>query len=278
MDFKIIVDSCCDLTEELKERFDISTAPLSIDIEDKHFVDDENLDREGLLDAMRNSSDVPKTASPGPGPFLDLYRKYDNVFVVTLSKELSASYQNAVLAKDILMEEAEDKFVKVFNSFSAAAGETMIAYKLGELIESGVNRKEIIEKAEKYVDEMQTLFVLDSLDNLIKAGRMGKLKGAIASFFNIKPVLGATPEGTITLVDKARGSKRAIRKLVDKIGEKGGNLDEKVLGIAHCNALEKAEFIKEKAAEKYNFREIIIVETAGISTVYANEGGIVLAF
>jgi DegV family protein with EDD domain len=278
MNFKIIVDSCCDLTEELRERFDISTAPLSIDVGDKHYIDDENLDRDGLLDAMRNSSDVPKTASPGPGPFLDLYQKYENSFVVTLSKELSASYQNAVLAKELLKEEAADKFVKVFNSFSASAGETMIAYKLGELIEAGLNRDEIVEKTEKYVEEMQTLFVLDSLDNLIKAGRMGKLKGKIASFFNIKPVLGATPEGTITLFDKARGSKRAIRKLVEKIGERGENLEKKVLGIAHCNALEKAEYIKEKAAEKYNFRETIIVETAGISTVYANEGGIVLAF
>ena len=278
MNFKIIVDSCCDLTEELRERFDISTAPLSIDVGDKHFIDDENLDRERLLDAMRNSSDAPKTASPGPGPFLDLYQKYENSFVVTLSKELSASYQNAVLAKELVKEEAADKFVKVFNSFSASAGETMIAYKLGELIEAGLNRDEIVEKTEKYVEEMQTLFVLDSLDNLIKAGRMGKLKGKIASFFNIKPVLGATPEGTITLFDKARGSKRAIRKLVEKIGERGENLEKKVLGIAHCNALEKAEYIKEKAAEKYNFRETIIVETAGISTVYANEGGIVLAF
>ena len=278
MDFKIIVDSCCDLTAELRKRFDISTAPLSIDIDDKHFVDDENLDRESLLAAMRNSSEAPKTASPGPGPFLDLYRKYENIFVVTLSKELSATYQNAVLAKKLLKEEAGDKFVKVFNSFSATVGETMIAYKLGELIEAGLNRDEIVEKADKYIDEMQTLFVLDSLDNLIKAGRMGKLKGKIASFFNIKPVLGATPEGTITLLDKARGSKRAISKLIDKIGEKGENLEEKVLGIAHCNALEKAEYIKEQAAEKYNFREIVIVETAGISTVYANEGGIVLAF
>ncbi|PXV67879.1 DegV family protein with EDD domain [Halanaerobium congolense] len=170
---------------------------------------------------MRNSSDAPKTASPGPGPFLDLYQKYENSFVVTLSKELSASYQNAVLAKELVKEEAADKFVKVFNSFSASAGETMIAYKLGELIEAGLNRDEIVEKTEKYVEDMQTLFVLDSLDNLIKAGRMGKLKGKIASFFNIKPVLGATPEGTITLVDKARGSKRAIRKLVEKIGERG---------------------------------------------------------
>jgi DegV family protein with EDD domain len=278
MNFKIIVDSCCDLTEEIRKRFDISSAPLSIDIGDKHFVDDEKLDRESLLDAMRNSSEAPKTASPGPGPFLDLYRKYENIFVVTLSKELSATYQNAVLAKDMILEEAEDKVVEVFNSFSATVGETMIAYKLGELIESGLDREEIIKNTEKYVEEMQTLFVLDSLDNLIKAGRMGKLKGKIASFFNIKPVLGATPEGTITLLDKARGSKRAIRKLVDTIGKKGDNLEEKVLGIAHCNALEKAEYIKEQAAKKYNFREIIIVETAGISTVYANEGGIVLAF
>jgi DegV family protein with EDD domain len=183
-----------------------------------------------------------------------------------------------MLAKKMILEEAEDKLIKVFNSFSATVGETMIAYKLGELIEAGFNRDEIIEKTEKYIEEMQTLFVLDSLDNLIKAGRMGKLKGKIASFFNIKPVLGATPEGTITLVDKARGSKRAIRKLIEKIGERGENLEEKVLGIAHCNALEKAEYIKGKAAEKYSFREIIIVETAGISTVYANEGGIVLAF
>ncbi|MGM0499569.1 MAG: DegV family protein [Bacillota bacterium] len=278
MDFKIIVDSCCDLTDEIKERFNISTAPLSIDVGDQHFIDDETLDREGLLNAMRSSSEAPKTASPGPNPFLDIYRKYENSFVVTLSKELSASYQNAVLAKELLKEEAADKFVKVFNSFSASVGETMIAYKLGELIEAGLNRDEIIEKTENYIDEMQTLFVLDSLDNLIKAGRMGKLKGKIASFFNIKPVLAGTSEGTITLIDKARGSKKAIRKLVDKIGERGENLEEKVLGIAHCNALEKAEYIKQKAAEEYNFREIIIVETAGISTVYANEGGIVLAF
>jgi len=278
MDFKIIVDSCCDLTEELRKRFNILTAPLSIDVGDKHFVDDEDLDREGLLNAMHNSSETPKTASPGPGTFLDLYREYEDIFVVTISKELSATYQNAVLAKEMLMEEAEDKFVKVFNSFSASAGETMIAYKLGKLIEAGFKREEIVEKTEKYVEEMQTLFVLDSLDNLIKAGRMGKLKGKIASFFNIKPVLGGTREGTITLVDKARGSKRAVRKLIDKIGEKGENLEEKVLGIAHCNALEKAEFIKEQALEKYNFREIMIVETTGISTVYANEGGIVLAF
>ena len=278
MNSKIVVDSCCDLNEDIRERFDFSTAPLSIDIGDKTFVDDENLDKEKLLKTMKNSKEAPKTASPSPESFLKLFRGYDNVFVVTLSKELSSTYQNALLAKKILNDENENIFVHVFNSYSATVGETMIAYKIGELIEAGFEREEIVKKTEKYIAEMETLFVLDSLDNLIKAGRMNKVKGKIASFFNIKPILAGAEDGTIILLDKARGSKKAIKKLVDKIGERGKNLEEKVLGISHCNALKKAEYIKKEALQRYNFRDVIIVETAGISTVYANEGGVVLAF
>jgi DegV family protein with EDD domain len=278
MQTKIVVDSCCDLTDELRNKFNISTAPLSIDIGEETFLDNQDLDREYLLEKMRESSEVPKTASPSPELFLELYKNYEKVFVVTLSDKLSSTYQNAVLAKKLLLNQDKEKFVHVFNSYSAAAGETIIAIKLGELIESGLNTKEIIKKTDDYIAEMQTLFVLDSLDNLIKAGRMNKVKGKLASFFNIKPILAGTPEGTITLLDKARGSKRAIRKLVDKIGEKGEDFENKILGISHCNALERAEYIKEEAYNKYNFRDIIIVETAGISTVYANEGGIVTAF
>ena len=278
MNAKIVVDSCCDLNDKIRSKYNISTAPLSIDIGDNTFIDDENLDREKLIKEMRESDDVPKTASPSPDSFLEIFKDHKNIFVVTLSKELSSTYQNAVLAKNMFLEESEDKFVHIFNSFSAAAGETMIAVKLGELIESGLDRNKIVEKTEEYISEMQTLFVLDSLDNLIKAGRMNKVKGKIASFFNIKPILAGTDEGTITLLDKARGSKRAIRKLVEKIGEKGKDLENKVLGISHCNALERAEYIKAEAYKRYNFRDIIIVETAGISTVYASEGGVVIAF
>jgi DegV family protein with EDD domain len=278
MQTKIVVDSCCDLTDELRSKFNISTAPLSIDIGGETLIDDHNLDREYLLQKMKENSKAPKTASPSPETFLDLYKKHDNTFVVTLSDKLSSTYQNAVLAKQMLLEQDKDKFVHVFNSFSAASGETMTAVKLGELIESGLNKKEIIEKTNDYIAEMQTLFVLDSVDNLIKAGRMNKVKGKLASFFNIKPILAGADDGTITLLDKARGSKRTIKKLVDKIDEKGKNLENKILGISHCNALKKAEYIREEAYKRFNFRDIIIVEAAGISTVYANEGGIITAF
>lgn len=278
MQTKIIVDSCCDLTEDLRRRFNISTAPLSIDIGEETFIDDQNLDRDYLLKKMKESNEVPKTASPSPNQFLELFEGHDNIFVVTLSDKLSSSYQNAVLAKNMLLDQDKEKFVHVFNSYSAASGETMTAVKLGELIENNLNINEIIKRTEEYISNMQTLFVLDSLDNLIKAGRMNKVKGKIASFFNIKPILAGTEEGTITLLDKARGGRRTIKKLVDKIGEKGKDFEDKILGISHCNALEKAEYIKEEAYKRYNFRDIIIVETAGISTVYANEGGVITAF
>ncbi|MGM0603983.1 MAG: DegV family protein [Bacillota bacterium] len=277
MNVKIIVDSCCDLTEEIKQRFNISTVPLSINVNDRTIVDDEEMDRDDLLNQMRNSSDIPKTASPSPELFLEEYKNHDNIFVVTLSSKLSSSYQNAELAKKLFLDETEDKFVHVFNSLSASAGETVTAVKIGELVEQKFSPQDIVEKIEKYISDMETLFVLDSLDNLIKAGRMSKVKGKIASFFNIKPILGGD-EGTIELFDKARGSKRAFRRLVEMIGERGNELEDKILGIAHCNAEERAEYIKEEAEKRYNFRDIIIVETAGISTVYANEGGIVIAF
>lgn len=257
MNSKIVVDSCCDLNQDIRERFDISTAPLSIDIEDKTFTDDHNLDREKLLSAMKASKNAPKTASPSPETFLKLFRGYENVFVVTLSKELSSTYQNALLAKQLLSDEDEDIFVHVFNSYSATVGETMIAYKIGELIEAGYGREEIIEKTEKYIAEMETLFVLDSLDNLIKAGRMNKVKGKIASFFNIKPILAGAEDGTIILLDKARGSKKAIKKLVDKIGQRGEELEEKILGISHCNALEKAEYIKNEALKNIILEKLL---------------------
>ncbi|MGM0438209.1 MAG: DegV family protein [Bacillota bacterium] len=278
MTIQILADSCCDLNEKLRKKYNIKIVPLKIFVDDKEFVDDESLNREELINSMQRDNDSPKTASPSPQLFIEKFKEAEKSFVVTLSSKLSGTYQNANLAKSMILEEANDKFIHVFDSLSASAGETIISTKIGELLEKGLDENKIIEKVNEYIDEMKTMFVLDSLDNLIKAGRLNKVKGKLASFFNIKPILGSDGKGEIELLDKARGSKRAFKKLVKLIGEKGENLEEKIIGIAHCNALEKAEKLKRDIEDKYNFKEIIVVETAGISTVYANEGGIVIAF
>jgi len=112
----------------------------------------------------------------------------------------------------------------------------------------------------------------------MKNGRLSKVKGTIATLLNIKPIMGATDEGEIELVESVRGYKRAFARFVEVIGEQGGKLEEKVIGIAHCNCLERAEEFKRELLKRYKFKDIIIVETAGLSSVYANQGGIIVAF
>lgn len=277
MKFKIVADSSCDLDHELKEKLNVGLVPLKINVEEQIFVDDESLDVKELLLAMKNSNETVKTSSPSPGDFLKEYEKGDNVFVVTLSSALSSTYSNAVLAKNIALE-SSSKFIHVFDSLSASIGETLVSIKIYDLIQKNFNPKDIVKKVEEYIAEMKTFFILESLDNLMKAGRINKVIGHIASVLSIKPIMGGDENGTIKLIEKVRGSKRAFKRLVEVIGEQGEDFENKILGIAHCNALDKAEELKKRIEEVYNFKEIIIVETAGLSTAYANDGGIIIAF
>ena len=275
--FKIVADSSCDLNEELKIKLNIGLVPLKIDVEDYTFIDDDSLEVDKLLNAMKNSKEPIKTSSPSPGDFLKEYGKGENVFVVTLSSALSSTYSNAVLAKNIALENS-NKFIHIFDSLSASVGETLVSLKIFNLIQENFSPKDIVEKVEEYIKNMKTLFILESLENLMKAGRVSKVMGHIASVLSIKPIMGDDGDGTIRLVEKVRGGKRAFKRLVEIIGEEGDGFEDKILGIAHCNALNKAEELKREIEEKYNFKQIIIVDTAGLSTAYADDGGIIIAF
>jgi len=278
MKFKVIADSCCDLNEELRESVNITLVPLTIHIGDKVYIDDANLDISELLRAMKESTSVPKTASPSPGDFIKEYEEGENIFVVTLSSMLSSTYNHAMMARKIVLEELPNKFIHVFDSLSASVGETLVSLKVLETLKDEQDPPKIVEKVNEYIKSMKTFFVLESLENLIKAGRISSLKGKLASLLSIKPIMKGTENGEIALVENVRGSKKALMRLIEIIGEQGVKLEDKILGIAHCNCLDKALKFKEEIQQRYRFKDIIIVETAGISTVYANEGGIIIAF
>lgn len=278
MKFKIVGDSCCDLSEELKTRMNVEIVPLTIEVDDKTYIDDESLDTLELLKDMKKSSKTPKTSCPSPNDYIEAYKGNEDIFVVTLSSELSGSYNSAVLAKKIFLEDNKDKFIHVFDSRSASTGQALIAMKIYELIEKGYKREEVVGKVDEYIDEMKTYFILKSLDNLIKAGRIGLIKGKIATILSIVPIMEGKNDGKIDLLENVRGSKKAMSRLVDILGEQSMKLEEKVLAIAHCNCLEKAIDFKEQVMRKYNFKDIVIFETHGISTVYANDGGLIVSF
>ncbi|SCL94364.1 DegV family protein [Sporanaerobacter sp. PP17-6a] len=277
MTFKIVADSSCDLNEELKKEMNISLVPLKIDIGEKCFIDDENLNIENFLYTMGNSKTGIRTSSPSPADFMKAYEGGDEIFVVTLSSQLSSTYNNAVLAKKLTLESTK-KFIHIFDSLSASIGETLVSMKIFELIQKKYDKYEIVRVAEEYIKEMKTYFILENLDNLIKAGRLHKIAGRIASLLSFKPIMGSDGSGNVKLFDNVRGAKRAFNRLVEIIGENGYKFENKILGIAHCDALEKAEALKAMIEKKYNFKEIIILKTGGLSSAYADKGGIVLAF
>lgn len=278
MKFKVIADSCCDLNEELRKSIDIKLVPLTIHIGDKLYTDDTDLDVNELIRVMSSSETAPQTASPSPGDFMREYEDAENIFVVTLSSMLSSTHSHAMMAKKMVLEDFPNKFIHVFDSLSASVGETLVSIKILEILKTEQDVNKIVEKVNEYIKNMKTFFVLESLDNLIKAGRISSLKGKLASLLSIKPIMRGTEKGEISLVESVRGSKKALKRLVEVIGEQGEKLEDKILGIAHCNCLDKALKFKEEVQQRYKFKDIIIVETAGISTVYANDGGLIIAF
>lgn len=278
MKYKIVADSSCDLTEEMKKAMNVEIVPLTLQLGEKEYIDDHSLDIKEYVTDMNQCRTSPKTACPSPGDFFKKYLGDESVFVVTLSSKLSGTYNSAVIAKNKFMEDVGSKFIHVFDSMSACAGETLICTKISELAQKGLGEIEIVEKVTNYINEMKTFFLLESLDHLAKAGRLNHIVAKIASVLSIKPIMGSNGEGNIKLVEKVRGYNRAFNRFVDIIGEAGDKFDDKILGIAHCNCPDRAQKFKEEVEKKYNFKDIIIVEMAGLSSTYADDGGLVIAF
>ncbi|MGF0040183.1 DegV family protein [Peptoniphilaceae bacterium SGI.131] len=277
MDRLIIGDSGLDLNSDLEKKLNIELVPFFIDIEDQHFIDDGSIDVDAYLDAMKASKNTPKTAAPSPDFFYKAMAKADEAFAVTISSKLSTTYSNALIAKKMLEESYPEKKVHVFDSLSAVAGETLVAMKIQEKVNENKPFEAIVQEVEAFIKDMTTLFVLESLDNLIKNGRITKIVGKIASVLSINPVcLGEN--GEINMKYKVRGMKNAINKLVSTIGESAENLSEKILVISHVKNPLRAENLKEKIEGIYRFKDIVITEAKGLSATYANRGGIVLAF
>lgn len=204
------------------------------------------------------------------------YCSAERVYAVTLSSNLSGSYNSAVLGKNLLLENRPEQKIYVFDSRSASVGETLIAMKIRECEEQGMAFEQVVETVEAYIDSQNTYFVLENLETLRKNGRLSNLKAFVASALKIKPVMGSTPEGTIVQLDQARGINKAMMKMVDYVAQRAKDSEEKVLAISHCNCPARAEIVKEAILQRVSVKDVVILDTAGVSTMYANDGGVIV--
>ncbi len=278
MSYKIVVDSCCELPEELKKDSRFEIVSLEIEVGNDRLIDDETFDQADFLKKVAVAADCPKSSCPSPDSYMESYKTTaDHVYVVTLSSQLSGSYNSAMLGSDLYHETYGEKSIHVVDSWSASGGELQLALKAMELEEEGTHSfQDIVAKLEEYKKEMNTYFVLDNLDTLRKNGRLTGVKALVASTLNIKPVMGAA-EGIIIQHSQAIGIKKGLKKMVELAISEVKNPEEKRLIITHCNTMGRAEIVRDLALSKANFKETIILDTAGISSLYANDGGVILS-
>ncbi|MGO5061059.1 DegV family protein [Lawsonibacter sp. LCP25S3_F5] len=279
MGFKIVVDSCCDLTGQMLKNPHFVKVPLTIRSNGSSFIDNETFDQADLLWAMKQSDDAPATACPSPQSYLDAYQgpEDEDVYVVTLSALLSGSHNSAEQAKLLMEEDHPNKNVYVFNSCSASSGEVLVALKVRELAESGAPFKHVVREVEQFIYQMQTMFVLETLENLRKNGRLTRLQSVITGALKIKLLMAATPEGEICKLGQMLSMKQALSKMVDHMANDPAHAG-RTLAICHCNCLDRAFQVKAMAEQRCKFAHILILEAGGITSVYANDGGIVTAY
>jgi len=269
MSYKVIVDSCGELTAEMKASGRFETASLGLEVGDCHIIDDESFNQAEFLKNVAECPTCPKSSCPSPETFMEGYHcDAEHVYAVTLS---------SVLGKNLYEEEYGEKDIYVFNSKSASVGQTLIGMKIAQCEERGMTFKEVIAAVEAYIEEQHTYFVLETLETLRKNGRLTGLKAIAATVLNIKPVMGATPKGEICQLGQARGIKKALKNMVDCVIADLKDPESKVLAISHCNCPQRAQDVKKMLEERVKLKDIIILDTRGVSSMYANDGGVIIA-
>ena len=277
MKYKIIADSSCDLNSAyIKEKnISLAVAPLTIHVDGKEFVDDENLDIKEMLDSMNAFKGKSTSSCPSPMSFLEEMKGADKYFILTISSKLSGSYNSATVAKNTY-KNPDDVFI--IDSKATSGALVLMIDKLVELIKKDLPYEEICSTITSYVDnDFSLLFVLNKFDNLVKNGRVSKLKAAIASTLTIKPICEAD-NGEIKFGKNVFGLRNAKKVLFNTIGNKVKDFKNKACIVAYCENLDVAEKLKQEIDEKYSFESVRLIPMRGLTSFYALEGALIVSF
>jgi len=217
---KIITDSTCDLNKEVIEKYDIEVLPLLVNVGSETYRDGEDIALQEYLDKIKNSEEFPTTTQVNPHRFYECYKKHLDegykIVSIHLSSKMSGTYQSACMAKSML--ETED--IIVIDSYNVTSGLGLLVLKACKLKEEGYNIFEIEEKIKETIPHIKSALAFDSLDNLVKGGRLSKTAGVIGGLLGIKVILGVK-DGEMAVIDKARGSKKAIKTILKNLDKNG---------------------------------------------------------
>ncbi|MGO4500885.1 DegV family protein [Paenibacillus sp. 2RAB27] len=276
---KIITDSSCDLPRNMIEEIGVGIVPLSVQFGEECMPTD--MDLADFYAKMKRESLLPKTSSPSPGHFLSEYQKGgpdQDILVLCLSSALSSTYHHAVMAKEMLLEDGYTGRIEVIDSKTTSLGLGVLVYRAARMAASGMSYEEVTASIQQAVPTSGTFFFLDTLENVIKGGRLDRVRGAVASVLNIKLLMKASEEGAIEVVEKIRGSQQALKRLLSFLGDKEHDYEKDVIAIAHSNCESRAREFMAQLLEKHPFRHVLFSNMGTVIGTYAGEGGVLVAY
>ncbi len=279
MTWSIISDSSCDLPSNAFDGQNLYFAkvPLKIIVGSTEYIDDDTLIVNSMLIKMKNYSGASSSACPSPEEWAQEFRKSDCTIAVAMTSALSGTYNSAVIAKNLVLEEFPNKKIHVIDSRSTAGDIVLILRKAAELIAAGLNFEEVVKQTEEYSKGLILLFALGSYNNLIKTGRMSRVAGILATTLGIRAVASNTPEGEIRVLHKPRGEERAIQRIVETMSELKNMAGQPVV-ISHCNNPQGAQRLKELIIHTCFTTKVTILQTRGLTSFYTESGGFLVGF
>ena len=250
--------------------------PFVVSVGEHDYVDDPSLDTAAFLDAMEGSEAPSRTSCPSPQAWLEQFEKAEQSIALTISSNLSGSYNSAMTAKQMAQERAPEKKIAVLDSLSTGPEVTLCVEKIRALIEAGEEFSGVVEKAQAQLKETRIAFALCSFHNLVKNGRMSRLAGVLARRLNMWGIGIGSEEGTIAIKGKVRGSAKAIALLVQDMKERGFRGGRVI--ITHCQNLELAQKLQSKILELWQSAKVSIMPTRGLCSYYAERNGLIVGY
>lgn len=269
---KIVADSSCDIWE--LNGVDFAVAPMTISTDNKHYVDNQELDVHLMSEDLAKYKGVSHTACPSVGSWLDCYEGFDEIFVITLTGAMSGTYNSAMTAKGIYEEENENVKVHVFDSLSTGPEMRLLIEKLKEMIEEDLTFEEIVEKGQDYLNHTRLFFALKSLHNFAMNGRVSKTVASAIGVLNISIFATASEKGTIQQISKCRGEKKVVKSMIEHLEDAGYHGGK--VRISHADNLKLAHNVRDKILELYPNADIIVYPMGGLCTYYAEKGGLLV--
>lgn len=280
MTVKIITDSAADLPKELVAQHGIEVLPLMVYLDNQEFRDGETMNPQEMFRGMREGK-VYKTAQVPLQIFREVFLRHaengDTCIYVAFSSALSGTYQSAVLAKNEILEDYPDVQLEVIDTKCASMGFGLVVLKAAELAAQGKSQEEILEAIRFHALHMEHIFTVDNLEYLYRGGRVSKTAAFIGGLLNIKPVLHVE-DGKLIPLEKLRGRRKVLDRMVAIMAERGVSHDQQVIGISHGDDIETAHNLRDMIRERFGCKEFVISQIGGAVGAHAGPGTIALFF